>query len=188
MENQNNDHNKAGQGATPLPAHKTLYKQVTAYYLFTTFLLLGTVCLGQTSQNPNDKLKTSVGKVSECLTNCNNESEVISSVVINNELHLKIGAHLNCSVNSSSEIFYTSQGDTLNISIQEFQIKRDTIVSKTDSSQIVTISETQSSAECKCFFHIDLVINTCKNVPKTILINGLTLAENYRRRTIIITK
>jgi hypothetical protein len=160
-------------------------RQRTSYHLLITFLLFGHLSIGQTTQNTKDTLKTLDSKVSECLTNCSIKSEVISSKLTNNVLNIKVGAHLNCSVNPSSRITYILRGETLNIIIPETQVKRDTIVSKTDSTQTVTISETKSSTSCRCFFHIDLTIKNCKTVPKTILINGLTLAENYNRRTII---
>lgn len=152
-------------------------------YFFTIFLLLGHQSNGQTK----DSVKTTLSsyKVSECLTNCSIKTEVISSKLTKGTLNLKVGAHLNCSVKGDSKITYTLRGDTLNIIVPEMQITRDSTITKTDSSQTIKITETKEHTLCKCFFHIELVINNCKKTPNTILINGLSFLDNYSRRTII---
>jgi hypothetical protein len=165
---------------------RTIMKQLTSYCFLISFLLLGHLSKGQTNQNSKDTLNAQGSDISGCLTNCSVKSELISSKLTKNIMNLKVGAHLNCTAISSSKISYTLRGDILNIIIQEIQAKHDTIVSKTDTTQIVSISESSEWTTCKCFYHIDIAVKNCKSVPRTILINGLTFEENYNRRTIII--
>lgn len=124
-------------------------------------------------------------KISGCLTNCSMVSEVITQELTDSALRLKVGVHLNCAVKADTEVAIELSADTLNIIVPETQVKRDTIISKTPTTESVAIRDTRESATCKCFFHIDLTLNNCTTQANTVLINGFSLKENYRSRTII---
>ena len=158
-----------------------------SFLFIAAFALLVQICKAQQGEDSNHGYNApSEFEISECLTGCSIRGEVITSTLVDSSLNIKVGAHLNCSVGQKSKITYALRGDTLNIIVPEFQVKRDTIISKTDSTQTIQISESKSSTECNCFFHIKLTIGSCKSVPTTVLVNGNTLAQNYRRRTIIV--
>lgn len=147
------------------------------------FVLLIISCFIFNSSLSAQNLELSEKSVSKCLTNCSMLSEIISQKLTDNTLILKVGAHLNCSVNADSKFDCKLSGDTLNILIQEIQIKRDTVINQTDTSETVTIIESEESASCYCFFKVDMTLKNCKKAPKVILINGLSFAENYKSRT-----
>lgn len=119
--------------------------------------------------------------ISECLTNCSIKSEVISATLTERKLALKLGLHLNCGVSTSksNNISYTLQNDTLNVII--YALQRDTITTETDSSKTTVIVGRETA--CRCFFHIELEFENMVQ-PKTYLINGQTLEDNYQSRTI----
>ena len=123
--------------------------------------------------------------ISECLTDCRIVSEVISDTIINNNLNLTIGVHLNCSVNPYSKLWYDLEGDTLNILIDEHEVHYDTLVTYNDSVKEVTIQEIRSMTSCRCFYKVSLFIENIEIEPGLILINGATLEDNYETRTII---
>lgn len=122
--------------------------------------------------------------ISECLTNCRNISEVISQKETEEGLYITVGAHLNCSVNSQTQVEFNRVEDTLFITVSETKVIYDTVYTKTDTSETITVTEIREAANCKCFFHISGVLEECDTLPKVILINDLTLEENYGKRTI----
>jgi hypothetical protein len=157
------------------------------HVLLTVFSLLAHCCGAQESRNSQGGIYVPAEySISECLTNCSMQSEVIFSQLNGSFLNIKVGVNLNCSVNDKSNITYTFHGDTLNIIVPEVQINRDTIITKTDSTETIVISESRSTASCNCFFHVELTILDCSKVPTTVLINNNTLAENFRSRVRIV--
>lgn len=157
------------------------------HVLLTFFSLIANCCCAQESRNSQAGIYVPAEySISECLTNCSMQSEVVFSQLDGSFLNIKVGVHLNCSVNDKSNVTYTLQGDTLNIIVSEVQINRDTIITKTDSTERIVISESRSTASCNCFFHVELTILDCSKVPTTVLINENTLAENFRSRVRIV--
>lgn len=98
---------------------------------------------------------------SECMKHCNIRSRIINQSLVDNKCKMTIGAHLNCAGNFESKINLRS--DTIFLEIHLKPEKDGSII----------------SATCNCFFQIGIGINGIKKMPKEILINGLTLDENF---------
>jgi hypothetical protein len=122
--------------------------------------------------------------ISECENN-GNRTVLLREAHVNKLLELRIGAHLNCAVSSTSAIGFEWNHDTLNILIEEVQVQRDTIITPTDHGETISISETRSMTMCRCFYEVDLIFENVKRKPVAILINGLTFGQNYAGRTIM---
>jgi hypothetical protein len=122
--------------------------------------------------NINNGFELNRYTISECKKNCTIITGILSEKINKGILDLKIGAVLNCSVNSATKINYVLANDTLNLLIPQFHITRDTIAEKTNSTYSITVKEERSHLLCDCLFEIDLTFNNCNRVPRTILING----------------
>lgn len=148
------------------------------------FVILGFLLTFHLRAKPPELVRTSI---SECAQE-GTRTLLLHEIQIKKHLGLRVGAHLNCSVNPESEVTYEWNNDTLNIIVQEVQIQIDSTVQQTNSEDGITVtttvSETRSLAMCRCYYTLDLVFENVKKKPSVILINGLTFSQNYNTRTI----
>lgn len=121
-------------------------------------------------------------KISDCQQVKSGENYLINSNLINGELQIKLGAYLNCIVDNETPLTFQLNADTLNLFIPEYKEVIDTVVFKSDTSEIITINKGYSTISCDCYFKIYLGIKNCYSTPNVMTINGSVLRKLDKSR------
>jgi hypothetical protein len=135
------------------------------YTILITILFSIFSCVhNSTSKNStinHDSLIVETFLYSECLENCKLKSRLLNQSLVDNTYRLSFGVHLNCAGDFISNVNLTY--DTLRIIIDIKPSKEGLI----------------HEATCNCFYQFDYLISGINQIPKEILINGLTFQENF---------